>query len=67
MLISEMIVGLWCVPVVLFIIIPLSMLCLWSIFKLIRKIGDQIEQTHRFAKKSVSEPPVKRLRPKHAV
>lgn len=67
MLISELIVILWCVPVVFFIIIPLSMLGLWSIYNLVRKITDQIEQTHRFAKKSFSLPPVKRLRHKHAV
>lgn len=67
MLISEMIVCLWFVPVVLFIIIPLSILCLWSIHKLVRKFVDQIEQTHISAKESNKESPVSRLHPGRAV
>jgi len=63
MLISEMIVCLWFVPVALFIIIPLSILCLWSIHKLMRKFVDQIEQTQSSAKEFRSE----NLRPRQAV
>ncbi|MCP4297152.1 MAG: hypothetical protein GY786_16240 [Proteobacteria bacterium] len=46
MLISEIIVGLWLVPVVLFIIIPLSMLCIWIVYQLLKRISDQIVQIH---------------------
>jgi hypothetical protein len=44
MLISEFIVGLWFVPVVLFIVIPLTALCAWAVHQLLRKVGDTIEQ-----------------------
>ena len=45
MLISEFIVGLWFVPVVLFIVIPLTVLCAWAAHQLLRKVGEKIEQT----------------------
>lgn len=47
MFISEFIVGLWFVPVVLFVVIPLSVLCAWSVHRLFRKVGDKIEQVAR--------------------
>lgn len=47
MFISEFIVGLWFVPVVLFVVIPLSVLCAWSVHRLLRKIVDKIEQAAR--------------------
>ena len=49
MLISEFIVGLWFVPVVLFIVIPLTVLCAWSVHQLLRKVGEMIEQAARSA------------------
>jgi len=67
MLTAEMIVGLWFVPVVLFIIIPLSILCLWSVHKLMRKITDRIEQTHRSVKEARNDSRTSGLRPRHAV
>lgn len=67
MLTSEMIVGLWFVPVVLFIIIPLSVLCLWSVHKLMRKIANRIEQTHRSVKQVQKKSPASGLRTRHAV
>jgi hypothetical protein len=45
MLISEFIVGLWFVPVVVFIAIPLTVLCAWSVHWLLRKAFDKVEQT----------------------
>ncbi len=47
MFISEFIVGLWFIPVVLFVVIPLSVLCAWSIHQLLRKVGDKIEEAVR--------------------
>ena len=47
---SEMIVGLWFVPVVLFIALPLSMLCIWTIHRVLKRIADKIEQVHGIAK-----------------
>ena len=44
MLISEFIVGLWFVPVVLFISIPLTVLCAYSVHRLLRKVFDSVEQ-----------------------
>ena len=44
MLISEFIVGLWFVPVVLFIVTPLTVLCAWSVHQFLRKVGENIEQ-----------------------
>ena len=67
MLASQMIVGLWFVPVVLFIIIPLSILCLWLVHKLMRKIVDRIEQTHRSVKQSRNQSRTPGIQPRHAV
>ncbi len=47
---SEGIVGLWLVPVVLCILVPLAMLCAWSIMKLFKKTGSKIEQIEESAK-----------------
>lgn len=46
MFISELIVGLWFVPVVLFIALPLSVFCVWSVFSVCKKIGDKVVQVH---------------------
>jgi len=67
MLISEFIVGLWFVPVVLFVVIPLSVLCVWSVHRLMRKITERIEQAHLSAKASQNESPVQSFRPRPAV
>lgn len=34
----EVIVGLWFVPVTLFILIPLAMLCCWGIGRLVKRL-----------------------------
>ena len=44
MLISEFIVGLWFVPVVLFIAIPLTVLCAWTVHRLLRTAFGKVEQ-----------------------
>ena len=49
MLISEFIVGLWFVPVVLFIVTPLTVLCAWSVHQLLRIVGEKIEGAVRSA------------------
>ena len=67
MLISEFIVGLWFVPVVLFVVIPLSVLCVWSVHRLMRKITERIEQAHLSAKAAQNKSPVQSFRPRPAV
>ena len=67
MLISELIVGLWFVPVVIFIAIPLFVLCVWSVHRLVRKITDRIEQAHLSSKTAQNESPVQSFRPRPAV
>ncbi len=47
---SEGIVGLWFVPVVLCILVPLAMLCAWSVMKLFKKTGSKIERIEESAK-----------------
>ncbi len=47
---SEGIVGLWFVPVVLCILVPLAMLCVWSVMKLFKKTGSKIELIEESAK-----------------
>ena len=66
MFMSEMIVGLWFVPVVLFIIIPLSMLCLYAVHKLVNKVAERIEQTQQ-AEKCLDTPRLAVFTPRHAV
>ena len=44
---SEMIVGLWLVPVVLCIVVPLLMLCAYSVVHYLRKIHEAIKQMQR--------------------
>lgn len=52
---SEMIVVLWCVPVVLFILMPLSMLCIWACLQLFRKLARKTVQIHQAVKKAQDE------------
>lgn len=66
MLMSEIIVGLWLVPVVVFIIIPLSMLCVWSVYRLCKSIYDQVVQSNMFADKKHDKSHVTGLHPKPA-
>ncbi len=54
---SEIIVGLLFVPVVLFIFIPLSMLCVWTFVQLLRKIV----KIHKTTEEAQSEPYIARL------
>ncbi len=64
MLISEFIVGLWFVPVVLFIVTPLTVLCVWSVHQFLRKSGEKIEQAARSAAaQRRTHPPSFRPRP----
>ena len=52
---SEIIVGLWFVPVVVFILVPLAMLCVWSVIKFFKKIGSKIEHIEESAKEARDE------------
>lgn len=63
----EMIVYLWFVPVVLFIIIPLSVLCFWGVYQLSRKITDRIELAYKSTNKVGNQAPVSSLRPRPAI
>jgi len=63
---AEMIVGMWFVPVVLFILIPMSMLCIWAVHQILRKITDRIELIHKSAKEAQDKSPVTNLHPKPA-
>ncbi len=47
---SEGIVGLWLVPVVLCILVPLAMFCVWTFMQLFKKTGSTIEQIEESAK-----------------
>ncbi|MFW2368628.1 MAG: hypothetical protein ACN4GW_19605 [Desulforhopalus sp.] len=67
MFISELIVSLWFVPVVLFVAIPLSVLCFWAVHRLMRRITERIELAHQNAEATRGETPVQRLRPRPAV
>ncbi len=58
---SEVIVGLWSVPVVLCILVPLAMLCVWSVMKLFKKTGSKIEQVEESAKAARDESLVENL------
>ena len=64
---AEIIVGLWFVPVVLFVLIPLSVLCFWSVHRVLRKIVDSAEQAHASAKSAREESPAPAFRPRPAV
>lgn len=67
MLNAESIVGLWFVPVVLFIIIPLSMLCLWTAHNLLRKLTDKIGHIHKSPGEAGDGSYIPGLRPRAAV
>lgn len=64
---AEMIVGLWFLPVILFVIAPLSLLCLWFVHRVLRKITDRVGQTYGSVVKAQSQSPSPRIRPRHAV
>lgn len=67
MLNAEIIVGLWFVPVVLFIIIPLSMLCFWTAHQFLRKLTDKIGLIHKSPEEAGDGSYVPGLRPRAAV
>jgi len=67
MFISELIVSLWFVPVVLFVAIPLSVLCVWSVHRLMIRITERIEQAHQSAKAAGNETSIQSFRPRPAV
>lgn len=52
---SEAIVSLWFVPVVLCILVPLAMLCVWAFMKISKKMSGKIEQIEESAKKERDE------------
>ncbi len=52
---SEGIVGLLFVPVILCIIVPLAMLCVWFVMQLFKKTGSKIEQVEISAQEERSE------------
>ncbi len=64
---SEMIVGLWFVPVVLSIVIPLAMLCIWSVQQVLKRIIDTIEQALKSAQETRNESPAGGYRARPAV
>jgi hypothetical protein len=68
MLGSELIVCLWFLPVILFIVIPLSVLCLWGFYRISRKVPDGVEHlAKKTMEKAGSSAYATRLRPRHAV
>ena len=46
----EIIAVLWFLPVVLFILIPLTILCIWSVHQLLKSIVENILQTSQSSK-----------------
>ena len=52
---SEAIVGLWLVPVILCILVPLSMLCVWCVMQLSKKMSGKIEQVEKSVDKNRNE------------
>ena len=44
---SELIVCLWFLPAVFFIVIPLTLLCLWETFRLLKKIANLLGWTSK--------------------
>lgn len=61
MFISELIVGLWFVPVVLFVAIPLLVLCAYSVHLVLSTVGEKITRTAR------EESPTPTFRPRAAI
>ena len=51
----EIIVGLWFLPVVVFILVPLAMLCVWSVIQVFKKTGSKIEHIEESAKEERDE------------
>lgn len=49
---AEFIVGLWFLPVILFIIVPLIMLSAWSLYQLVGMINEKAEALRRSAKQA---------------
>lgn len=49
---AEFIVGLWFLPVILFIIVPLIMLSAWSLYQLVGKIKEKAEAMRRLARQA---------------
>jgi len=62
---SEMIVGLWFVPVVLSIVAPLAILCVWSVHQLLKRITETFEKALKSVQEARDESPVGgyRIRP----
>lgn len=58
---SEMIIGLWFVPVVLCILVPLAMLCVWAVIQLPQKKERKTAQLDTSAKKVKDESFVENL------
>lgn len=63
----EIIVGLWFVPVVLFIIIPLSMLCVWTVYQLMMKLFGKIGLIHKSLDEAGNDPNILGLHSESAV
>ena len=67
MFISEFIVGLWFVPVVLFVVIPLAALCAWSAHQLLRICSEAVTQMVRKLTSARDDSPSPTFRPRAAV
>lgn len=64
---AEMIVGLWFMPVVLFIIVPLSILSVWTLHQSLRKLTDKIGLLNKSLEGAGEDAPVQGLRTRVAV
>ena len=64
---SEIVVALWFVPVILFILIPLSMLGVWSVHLLMKRFTEKVERTVRNANAKSSKTPTPQFRPRTAI
>jgi len=60
---SNVIVGFWLVPVVLCILVPLVMLCVWWAMQVSKKMTGKIEQIEKSAKENRDESPVEGFQP----
>ena len=64
---SEIVVALWFVPVILFIVIPLSWLCAWALHVLLGKVAEMIELAVRKVRVARRESRTPDFRPRAAV
>lgn len=66
MLMSELVVALWFVPVALFIVIPLSILPIYLIHRVIKKVVVRVKHVQKSVQDVQSTSRVSKLHPRHA-